>query len=179
MAASIADLILADLNDPSLTEWMSPRNRELLEQAVQQGEITLAMYEESALEYRNCIAYLGTDTRWVQRPDGMYSENPPPEMDNAAMDQSSQNAFICVHAGFWVIESIFSLQLYNPGLYADQYQAIYVCIQSKGDFLNGLTLEEFREELRAQMSSSLTPLSIDPTIPEVHNCLLGNGIGLG
>jgi len=178
IAASIADLIRADMKDPSAQQW-SPRNRELLEQAVKLGEITLAMYDESALDYQQCIADLGTSTNWVKKPDGMYSEDPPLDMDDTRREKSLHDAEICAAAGFAEIEAVFSLQLYNPGLYDDPFEAIYVCINSRGDYLHGITLEQFREELAAVFSPPHDqPTHIDPTIPEVNECLIGNGIVL-
>lgn len=177
LASSLSELIREDLNSGAASGF-SEENRTILEQAADAGQITQAMYTDAALRYQACIASYGFDIQWMQRADGTYYPASLPS-DQASMNSYNEVIQSCAKDGFASIESLFSLQQDNPGLYADQYEAAYMCVNTKGDYLSGMTLDDFRSELQSVFfGGGGRFVNIDISVPDVAVCLNGNGFGL-
>lgn len=178
MAANMSALIQSELTGQG--EDMSAENRSILENAAQAGAISQDMYDEASSTYQSCVAGLGDDVNWVKQPSGVYKGDPQ-ATDNAALDKYSNDCAICAADGFASIESLFQLQIWNPGLYSDQYEAMYVCISKKGNYLDGVSLDDFRSQVQIAMKGngpSVITL-VDPSNPDVEACLCGNGLCYG
>lgn len=177
MADSMSELIKQDLNNPELSKGFSLENRAILEEAAASGRITQAMYDEAALRYQSCLGSLGNDVKWVKQQDGTYRA--VPQIDNQAeMDKYSNDSGVCAYDGFSTIESLFCVQQNNPGLYSDQYEAVYQCLKGRDVPLPGLALEDFRSQIDTWLQTGTIPADLDFSDPDIQTCLSGNGFGL-
>lgn len=129
IATSLAVLIDRELAKPDLT----PQVRQILERAKASGAISQADYESAFAVYAKCVKDAGVVEEYVKLPSGVYKVIPHYSTDSqAAAKADFDRSGDCGIANLAPIEGLYTLQVGNPDLLADNYQVATGCLIKAG-----------------------------------------------
>ncbi len=157
---------------------LSDFERDVLERAVQDGEISAEDYETAHAREAACMADAGYDITYEKLANGLYKSSPrlPQLADNEEngkqVDAYMATSETCSTGVSIVVESLYTLQQGNPDLLVDQDEAAVQCLRKAGLVPGDYTAETFADELPKSFSSS----PFDPSGDAAQACFAGAGI---
>ncbi|MDR2975312.1 MAG: hypothetical protein LBV00_11495 [Propionibacteriaceae bacterium] len=170
LASSLRALFRDYLDNPNLSDF----EREVITRAIETGGITQEDYEEGFRRYISCMVDAGYVETYEKRPDGIYQLTPPQKVNTG--EQSGVEAYMeqgtnCADGTVMRIEALYNDQLNNPGLLADSRELAVECLIRSGKATVDYTPEQFEKDFAA----GFTNTAIDPTDPQVKQCMASAG----
>jgi len=177
LASSLTALFQQTLNTGGRSGFgLSELERQVLTRAVDSGSISAADYELVFSSYTACMAQHGiTGVTWTKAADGAYY---PPAIDYRFVSFTSdrwEGADEACQADLYWVQQMYQTQQDNPGLLADQDQAIVACLRRAGLVDAAYTAEDFTSEWDEWASGTRGTVSFDMANPVANACMASQG----
>lgn len=144
--------------------------REVLDRAVETGEIAAADYEEAVSRYLECTTAAGYTIETIKQPNGIYRWQPINVTDDQAY---LDDTYVCAEGTTMIIEALYKLQVVNPdGL--DLASAAIACLVENGVVDGSYTVEEFNQDA----PDGFEDAPFDATDQLAVMCLTSLGFGI-
>ena len=148
--------------------------REVLLRAQERGSIAPEDYEEAHNRYANCTKVRGLGETYTKLPNGLYEIKPNISGGQKEVDAYFDAANACGEEYLADIESLFTLQIANPDMLADNRQVAINCLRGIDVVDAGYGVDD----LSRDMKSALEGTRIDPSDPRTRACLHGAGFAI-
>jgi len=153
--AGTLDGTLVDQFEVARERATSDFEREILDRAMENGELTQKDYEEAFNRYQECTEAAGLDETFRKMPSGLYRlvdmGGADSEGDMAAGMETSTE---CADGTLMRVESMYGVQVGNPYLLDDNRAAVIQCLYEEGHVEADYTVEECDRHLEDRMDSA-------------------------
>ncbi|MFC7328881.1 hypothetical protein [Marinactinospora rubrisoli] len=165
------DLTLVEQFEQARETATSDFEREVLDRAIENGEISAEDYEEAFSRYQRCAQDAGLAESYERQADGIYRISPSPFEDDAASQRYQDLSLECADGTTMRIEALYRTQISNPGLLEDTREVTLQCLVEAGLVPADYTVEELHESFRAGFEDA----PFDPMDPTAQECLVRGG----
>lgn len=169
LASSMTELFQQYLDGDNLTDF----EREVLERAMETGEISQADYDEAFSRYIQCTTDLGYEEKWTKLPSGLYQVTPQVFDSQEDVDKYAEQSTSCADGTIIIIESLFNQQQNNPDLLADPRAIAVQCLLEGGFIDASYTVDDFDRDMKDPGSASF-----DASDPDANACLYAAGYAI-
>lgn len=167
-----ADRELTEL-DPS--GEATRRTVETLERARRDGGVSLSDYENAWSDYRQCMLDRGyKQIVLLRQSNGVYTEAAHEAGTAAQEERYNQDMLACsvLHVGY--VDAVYTVQVANPDLYANNYEGALDCLRRGGLAPKDYSMEDFRYDLFE--APAREDLTVDIYSYQAASCLVANNI---
>ncbi|MFC3999051.1 hypothetical protein ACFOVU_24245 [Nocardiopsis sediminis] len=168
------DLSLVEQFEQARENAASDFEREVLDRAIENGEIAAEDYEDAFNRYRQCAEDAGLDETYERRSDGIYTITPPLLEADADIDEYLEVSGDCAEGTTMQIEALYQTQVNNPGLIEDTRVLTVDCLVAEGLAPEGYTPDELDEDV----SDGFADAPFDPAEPAAQECLQQGGYSI-
>ncbi|NMM94222.1 hypothetical protein G1C95_1409 [Bifidobacterium sp. DSM 109957] len=147
----------------------------VLERAKEQGRVSVSDYESAWADYKQCMADRGyKEIVLIKEPNGIYKEASH-RAGTAEQDaRYGQDMLACGATTYSSIADVYKMQIGNPNLYKNQYEAALDCLHRNEAAPKDYSMDDLRFDLYE--AASKDELKLDIYTPEVSQCLVANNI---
>lgn len=159
---------LLEEKDP---EWVvSQKQREVVEEVAETGRVSVGDYERSWNDYKQCMVDKGYKEIILEDySNGMHAEAPHKTGTDAQEQQYGEDRHDCSMENVNYVNLLFGLQQGNPGLLANESEAIVSCLRREELVPASYTAEQFDKELSEGI------YSFDEASAASRSCQIANG----
>ena len=178
LASSLSDYIDGLIESQPSDTPMDESQKDMLERAkANGGEISVADYEEAWSNFKQCMVQLGYTTPvTIPYANGLYSrpvmniEGMTSEQADKLFEDDSTCSFTYLNA----VNMVYRLQVGNPSLEQDPYNAAVECIRQGKTLPADYGADRLREDVQRRTEGDDPEL--DMTDSTVVSCLVANGL---
>ncbi|MBW3083146.1 hypothetical protein [Bifidobacterium phasiani] len=172
IAGSMGEYIDQVLSWGDLTD----KERTMLERARQDGALSVSDYEQAWSDFRACMTDRGYPPFELANYNGVYAMPPldftgtPDEWDRY------KNDYDACYGQIDAIDVVYAMQVGNPGLYTDMYEAVADCLRREEAVPADYTADDLRRESGDDSGSGDDPYAyFDRQDPVFRGCKAANG----
>lgn len=182
LAASLKDYIVNVNNRVQGEASISDSEKQILARSAKNGKVSAADYQSAWNDFSNCIVDRGYSTPVLHKfPNGMYQlagENTTGGTQEQ-MGRLGSDVSDCMLKYVSDVDSVYQVQIGNPGLLSDSEEALVDCFHKTGMVPASYTKEQWlKEQAASQKASSPTSsYSVDMKDPQIRGCLATYGYG--
>ena len=182
LAASLKDYIVNVNNRVQGEASISDSEKQILARSAKNGKVSAADYQSAWNDFSNCIVDRGYSTPALHKlPNGMYQlagENTTGGTQEQ-MGRLGSDVSECMLKYVSDVDSVYQVQIGNPGLLSDSEEALVDCFHKTGMVPASYTKEQWlKEQAASQKASSPTSsYSVDMKDTQIRGCLATYGYG--
>lgn len=182
LAASLKDYIVNVNNRVQGEASISDSEKQILARSAKNGKVSAADYQSAWNDFSNCIVDRGYSTPVLHKfPNGMYQlagENTTGGTQEQ-MGRLGSDVSDCMLKYVSDVDSVYQVQIGNPGLLSDSEEALVDCFHKTGMVPASYTKEQWLTEQAASQkaSSPTSSYSVDMKDPQIRGCLATYGYG--
>lgn len=172
IAGSLNDYIDQVMTLKTTTE----QQKTILQQAKQNGGVTVSQYEQAWSDFKTCMTHRGYPNFKLAKYNGIYSM---PGLDftgtEAQWNEYKANYNTC-YDSIKAIDGVYVMQVGNPNLYSDTYEAVADCLRRSGVAPNTYTAKDLQREMAEDQGSGDNPYQyFDRKNATFRGCKAANG----
>lgn len=182
LAASLKDYIVSVNARVQGEAAVNDSEKQILARSAQNGMVSAADYQSAWNDFRNCIVDRGySDPVLHKFPNGMYQlagENTTGGTQEQ-VERLGPDVSDCMMKNVSDVDSVYQVQLGNPGLLSDSEEALVDCLHKTGMVPASYTKEQWmKEQAASSKADDLTSsYSVDMKDPQIRGCLATYGYG--
>lgn len=170
LAPSLSQLFQIHLDSG---QELSDTQRQILEQSVVDGHISVSNYELSHNEQDACFKDHGVSQPWRKATNGVYIQlGVDISKQGITSDQYYAANEDCAYLA--TVPTLYAIQMWNPNLYSDGRLVTIDCLQSANLVDSSYTVDDLSADIA---STDLQPFPFDPFDPIANQCLYAGGFG--
>ncbi|MBT1177549.1 hypothetical protein JS532_08245 [Bifidobacterium callimiconis] len=154
----------------------SDQQKKILQQAKQNGGITVSQYEQAWSNFKACMTSRGYPNFKLAQYNGIYSM---PGLDFTGTEEQwnayKANYDTCYNS-IKAIDGVYVMQVGNPNLYSDPYEAVADCLRRSETVPNTYTAKDLQREMNEDQGSGENPYQyFDRKNATFRGCKAANG----
>ena len=157
-------------------ETTTDKERKVLEQAKQDGELSVSDYEQAWSDFKSCMVERGYPPFELANYNGIYDM--PQLHFTGTQDEWERykDDYDSCYFQISAIDAVYTMQVGNPNLYTDMYEAIADCLRREEAMPLDYTAEDLRRESGNDQGNGENPYEyFDPKDPVFRGCKVANG----
>ena len=152
------------------------KERKVLEQAKQDGELSVSDYEQAWSDFKSCMVERGYPPFELANYNGIYDM--PQLHFTGTQDEWERykDDYDSCYFQISAIDAVYTMQVGNPNLYTDMHEAIADCLRREEAVPLDYTAEDLRRESGNDQGNGENPYEyFDPKDPVFRGCKVANG----
>lgn len=176
-SAAPGQKLAGNMNDyiDQLLTWASKDEKPVLERAKKNGGLSASDYEKAWSDYKSCMVSRGYKPfELIKWPNGVY-EMPSHMVGTQKQEEKyAEDYHECYGKKIMAIDTLYTAQVGNPSLYADQTEGVADCLKRSGAVSMDFSISTFKSEIGSGKYSQF-----DIQDPKVRACFAANDWHMG